>query len=96
MTQSFSTRGVAAQILWTAVFSFLCILSAPAQNAGSTTQISPGTTASSSTPAKAIGPPPAHTKQGQILDTALSSRTRQTLQEAMNSSSAADLTPVSK
>jgi hypothetical protein len=36
-------------------------------------------------PAKNIGPAPFNSKQHQILDSALSSETRQTLQEAMNS-----------
>ncbi len=72
------------EILLTAVFSCLFALSALAQNSSSTAQISPGSTASNS-PAKAIGPAPANTKQHQILTSALSPQTRQTLQEAMNS-----------
>ena len=39
-------------------------------------------------PAKAIGPAPANTPQHQILNTALSPETRQTLQQAMNSAPA--------
>lgn len=36
-------------------------------------------------PAKNIGPAPFNSKQHQILDSALSTETRETLQEAMNS-----------
>jgi len=70
-------------------FSCLFALSAYAQNSSSTNQITPGSTASAD-PAKKIGPAPANTKQGKILNSALSSQTRQTLQEAMSSARAAD------
>jgi hypothetical protein len=67
-------------VLATALFS-ICVFSAMAQNTGSTTQVSPSSTA----PAKGIGPAPANTKQNHILNSALSAETRQTLQQAMNS-----------
>jgi hypothetical protein len=63
-------------------FSCLFALSALAQTSSSTTQISPGATVS---PTQGIGTAPANTKQGKIIDSALSAETRQTLQEAMNS-----------
>jgi hypothetical protein len=58
------------EILLAGAFSCLFALSALAQNAS---------------PAPAIGHAPANSKQHQILTGALSSKTRQTLQEAMNS-----------
>jgi hypothetical protein len=61
-------------------------LSASAQTAPGTTQVTPSSTASATSPAK-IGPPPANSPQKQILNTALSPETRSTLQEAMNSTS---------
>jgi hypothetical protein len=73
------------KILLTAVFSTICTLTVLAQNASPVTQITPTSTAATS-PAKSIGPAPANTQQGKIIDGALSPQTRQTLQEAMNSS----------
>jgi len=70
--KSFLTKSIWQEILFAAVLSCLFALTALAQNANPTT---PG-----------IGPAPANSKQHQILDGALSSKTRQTLQEAMNSS----------
>jgi len=67
----------------TGAFSCLFALSALAQNSSSTSQVGPGS-APSTNSTKGIGPAAAHTKQGQILNDALSSQTRQTLQEAMN------------
>jgi hypothetical protein len=69
-------------LLITALAS-LAIFSAGAQTTGSTTQITPGATATG--PAKGIGAAPANSPQHQILTTALSPETRQTLQDAMNS-----------
>ena len=71
--------------LTAAAFSCLFALSALAQNSSSTTQISPDTTAATVSPTQGIGAAPANTKQHQILTSALSPQTRQTLQEAMNS-----------
>jgi hypothetical protein len=85
MMKPFLSRLVGVEIVLAAVFSCLLSLSAQAQNSSSTTQISPGTTAATTTPAKGIGPAPANTKQHEILKSALSPQTRQTLQEAMNS-----------
>jgi hypothetical protein len=84
MIKTFLRRTVWGELILAGAFSCLFALSASAQNAGSTTQITPGTTATAP-PTKGIGPAPANTKQGKILDGALSSQTRQTLQEAMNS-----------
>ena len=77
------------EILWAAVFSCLFALSAQAQNSSPVTQIGPNSVTSVG-PAKGIGPAPANTKQHQILTSALSPQTRQTLQEAMNSARASD------
>jgi hypothetical protein len=60
-----------------AFFTCLLISSAPAQDAA---------------PTKAIGPAAPNTRQGKIIDTALSPETRHTLQQAMNSTPAADTT----
>ena len=73
------------KIALTCVFSCAFALSALAQNASSTTQIGPGTTAATTTLPKGIATAPANSKQHEILDGALSAETRQTLQEAMNS-----------
>jgi hypothetical protein len=59
-----------------AAFSSLMMFSALGQNA---------------TPAQGIGPAPAHSKQDKMLNGALSQQTRQTLQEAMNSTAPADM-----
>jgi len=89
MIKSFLSRLTRGDLLLTGVFSCLFALSAPAQSSGSTSQVTPTSTAGSG-PAKSIGPAPVNTKQGKILDGALSSRTRQTLQEAMDSARASD------
>jgi len=78
MMKTFLIRPACGQILLTAAFSCLFALSALAQNAN---PAAPG-----------IGPAPANTKQHQILDGALSPKTRQTLQEAMNSVSTTNTT----
>jgi len=85
MMKTFSSRLVWGEILLAAVFSCMFALSALAQNSSPVTQVGPGATAATTTPAKAIGPAPANSKQHQILTGALSPQTRQTLQEAMNS-----------
>jgi hypothetical protein len=72
MIKTFLTRPARGEVLLTGAFSCLFALSALAQNA------SPATSQS-------IGPAPANSKQHQILSSALSPQTRQTLQEAMNS-----------
>ena len=89
MMKTFFTRLIRGDILVTAVFSCLFALSVLAQNSSPAAQVGPGSAVSVS-PAKGIGPAPAHSKQGQILDGALSLQTRQTLQEAMNSARASD------
>jgi hypothetical protein len=55
-----------------------------AQTTNATTQVTPTSTAAA--PTKPIGPAPANSPQHQILSTALSPQTRQTLQQAMDSS----------
>jgi hypothetical protein len=70
-------------LLLTIALAALAVLPAGAQTTGSTTQVTPGATATG--PAKGIGPAPANSPQHQILTTALSPETRQTLQDAMNS-----------
>ena len=72
------------KIILTAALSCLLTLTALAQ----TTEVTPGATAPATAPAKAIGPAPANTPQHQILNTALSPETRQTLPQAMNSAPA--------
>jgi len=71
----------------TGVFFCLFAVFVQAQNSNSTSQVTPGSTTSL---AKDIGPAPVNTKQHQILTTALSPQTRQTLQEAMDSARASD------
>jgi len=71
------------KIILTAAVSCLFTLSASAQ----TTQVTPGATAPATT-TQSIGPAPASGPQHQILTTALSPQTRQTLQQAMNSAPA--------
>ena len=71
MMKSFFTRTIWGEFLMLALFSCLFALPALAQTAGPATP--------------SIGPAPANSKQGKIIDSALSSHTRQTLQEAMNS-----------
>jgi hypothetical protein len=75
------------RLVLAAVLSSIFIFTAVAQNAASTV-VGPSTPA----PAKGIGPAPANSKQNHILNSALSSDTLQTLQEAMNSYSATDTT----
>ena len=74
---------------------FLCLLalSAVAQNAGPTTQVGPGAAPSASA-TKGIGPAAPNTPQNHILNGALSTQTRQTLQEAMNSARTSDTSHV--
>jgi hypothetical protein len=96
MMKTFLSRHVWGEILLTVVFYCLFTLSALAQNSSSTIQISPGATAATTTPAKGIGPAPANSKQHQILTSALSPQTRQTLQEAMNSVHTTDTPPPAK
>jgi hypothetical protein len=74
MVKNSPARCFGGNVLPAGAFSCLFALSALAQN---------------SSPAPAIGPAPANSKQHQILDSALSSHTRQTLQEAMNSAPSA-------
>jgi hypothetical protein len=81
------------KIFLTTAFSCLFALSALAQNSSPVTQVGPGATASTTTPAKGIGPAPANSKQHQILTSALSPKTRQTLQQAMNSVATAITAP---
>jgi hypothetical protein len=90
MIKIFSTPIPWSEIVLAAVFSCLFAFPALAQNASSTTQIGPGTTAATASPAQRIGPAPANSKQHQILNGALSPETRQTLLEAMNSARASD------
>ena len=71
------------------LISSLFALSALAQTTNSTGQVGPGSAASIS-PAQGIGPAIANTPQHQAPDGALTSETRQTLQEAMNSMPADD------
>jgi len=66
------------------VFSCAFALSALAQNSSPVSQVGPGSTASI-TPARGVVPAPANTPQKHILDAALTPKTRQTLQEAMDS-----------
>ena len=70
-------------LLLTGGFVGFVALSAHAQSTGTTTQVTPTSTATA--PAKAIGPAPANSTQKQILASALSPETRDTLQQAMNS-----------
>jgi hypothetical protein len=70
-------------LLLLAAMAGLAVFSAGAQTTGSTTQVTPGATAPG--PTKGIGPAPANSPQHEILTTALSPETRQTLQDAMNS-----------
>jgi len=79
--KTFLVRTLRGELQLAAVFSVLFAISALGQTAS--TQISPGSTAAP--PAKGIGPAAANTPQHQILTSALSPETRQTLQEAMNS-----------
>ena len=60
-------------------------LSAFGQVANAPTQITPGATLPNGAAAKPIGAAPANSPQHQILSSALSPETRQTLQQAMNS-----------
>lgn len=62
----------------------------PSALAQATTQVTPTSTATG--PAKPIGPPPANTPQHDIITSALSPETRQTLQKAMNSEPASATT----
>ncbi len=87
-----SIRKLRSQVMLGIVFTGLLTASALAQTAGTTTPVIPGATAVG--PAKAIGPAPANSPQQQTLNSALSSQTRETLQEAMNSHPA-DLHPAS-
>jgi hypothetical protein len=73
---------------FTVTLTCLFALPALAQNSGAVTQVGPNSAATG--PVKAIGPAPANSPQKQVLDSALSSQTRQTLQEAMNSYHAPD------
>lgn len=77
MIKTFLTRLTGKEILLAAVFSCAFALPALAQDANPA-------------PVKGMGPAPLNSKQHQILNGALSSQTRQTLQEAMNSVSTAD------
>lgn len=86
--KTFLTRRVRGEVLSAAAFSCLWALSALAQNSSPTAQVGPGDGVACVSPAKGIGPAPANTKQGKIIDGALSPETRQTLQEAMESTSA--------
>ena len=90
MMKTFLTRTLWGEILLAGVFSCLFALSALAQNASSTSQVGPGDAAATVSPTQRIGPASTNTKQHQILSGALSSQTRQTLQEAMNSASTTD------
>jgi len=83
MMKIFLTRTIRGEIMLAGAFSCLFALSALAQNSSSTSQVGPGSTPSASS-TKGIGPAPANTPQNHILNGALSSQTRQTLQEAMN------------
>ncbi len=77
MAKKFLLRLIRGDLFVMGVFS--CLLSFPALAQNST-----------STPT--IGPAPAKSKQHDILNTALSAQTRQTLQEAMNSARESDTT----
>jgi len=77
MIKTFSTKAMGGQAWLIIAFSCLFALSALAQTVS---------------PAPGIGTPPANSKQGKIIHSALSSKTRQTLQEAMDSASTADST----
>jgi hypothetical protein len=77
MIKPFLTRCVPGEVLPAALFFCLLTLTALAQNSSS---------ANEAGAAKAIGPAAPNTPQSHLLyDVALSSKTRQTLQEAMNS-----------
>jgi hypothetical protein len=78
-------RFLLRQDLLAAAFFCLLALSAFGQVSNAPTQITPGATLPSGTPAKPIGAAPANSPQHQILSSALSPETRQTLQQAMNS-----------
>ena len=84
--KTFLSKSIPGKVLLTGAFSCVFTLAALAQT--TTTQVVPGSVATGS-PTKAIGPAPANTPQNDILDGALSSKTRRTLQEAMNSVPAA-------
>ena len=84
--KTFLSKSIPGKVLLTGAFSCVFALAALAQT--TTTQVVPGSVATGS-PTKAIGPAPANTPQNDILDGALSSKTRRTLQEAMNSVPAA-------
>jgi hypothetical protein len=71
------------EIMLAAIFSCLFALSALAQNSTPATQIGPHS-APSASPAKDIGPAPANTQQGKIIDRALLPKTRQTLRPGGN------------
>jgi len=83
MKKFISTRFTRNSLLLIGAVSGLFALPAFAQDA-------------SPAPAKNIGPAPLNSKQHQILNSALSTETRQTLQEAMNSVSTADTAKASK
>jgi hypothetical protein len=72
-------------LLLSGVLFGLLGLSVQAQSTNSATTITPGATLPPAAPAKPIGPAPANTEQSHILTTALSSHTRETLREAMES-----------
>jgi len=82
--KTFLSKSILGKVLLTGAFSCAFALAALAQNANNTSQVVPGSVATGS-PTKAIGPAPANTPQNHILNGALSPKTRQTLQEAMNS-----------
>lgn len=86
--KTFLSKSIPGKVLLTGAFSCVFALAALAQTTNTTTQVVPDSVATGS-PTKAIGPAPANTPQNDILDGALSSKTRRTLQEAMNSVPAA-------
>ena len=72
--------------------AFLCSMAplVPAQTSTPVGQVVPFNVPTAGAPKKSIGPAAANTPQDHILSGALSARTRQTLQQAMNSARAAD------
>lgn len=83
MKKFISTGFTRNNFVFIGAISCLAVLPASAQNADPA-------------PAKKIGYAPLNSKQHQILNTALSTETRQTLQQAMNSVSTADTAKSSK
>jgi len=78
-----NTSSILRTLLLTGGLVVFVAFGATAQTTGGPTQVTPSSTAT--TPAKAIGPAPSNSPQKQILSSALSPETRQTLKQAMDS-----------